>query len=343
MPTLDKPMLVEKMNKFVRQVRKNGNKIGTCPMSMAIDYNNVCNLKCDFCYEQNETKYNKEHLTMQEIERIADEAHDLGIWEIVLQGGELLINVDNCIEIVKACKPERFRMILITNGFFLTEEIALRLKENGVDCVGVSVSDLNKETHDASRGVEGAHARALDALDNCKKVGLTVWAQVIFGHHNSHSTELREFLEYLKYKDIGTYFLLAMPYGTYKDKYLDAEDMRIFSELRKKYTCSFDTWDMFDSRKERITGCWSMNRCFVTPLGDVLPCPFINIKLGNVREKSLKEIYEDSFKIKYFSQYSPVCIAGQNREFRKKFLDGRSESMFEPIIATDVFTKEDYI
>lgn len=342
MATMNKPALVEKMSKFVRQLRQNGNQIGNIPRSLALDYNNLCNFKCDFCYERGETKYNKEHLSLDEISRIADEASDLGIWEIVLQGGELLINVDVLIDIIKAFQPERFRMVLVTNGYFLSSDVATRLAQSGLDCVGVSVSSLNAEEHDRSRHLGGAHVKALEALENARNAGMVAWAQPIFGHHNSRSLELYEFLDYLKEKNFGIYFLLAMPYGIWKDNYLDTEDIRIFNEIRKNYNCSFDTWDLYDRKKERISGCWAVNRLFITPLGDVLPCPFINIKIGNIKEQSLQEIVDYGFSIKYFGETSPICLAGQNKKFRDKYLNG-STSMFEPMLASEVFDNEDFI
>ncbi len=341
MAEMKKPVVIEKMHHYIRAVRKNGNSVGKIPRSMALDYNNVCNFKCEFCYEQEEKKYNKERLPFEVIERIADEAHELGIWEIVLQGGELLLDPKALIQLIRAFKPERFRMILVTNGYYLSQELAEQLEREGLDCLGVSVSSLDSKEHDRSRGVKGAHERAIQALEYGKKAGLTVWAQPIFGHHNSHSKELFTFLDYLKEKDYGIYFLLAMPYGVWKDNYLDAEDIKIFNQIRKNYQCSFDTWDFYDRKKEKITGCWAVNRLFITPLGDVLPCPFINIKIGNVKVQSLKEIVDYGFRIKYFGEYSPVCLAAQNRRFREKYLQG-STSMFTPEEADKVFSSEDF-
>lgn len=342
MSIMNKPLVVEKLHKYRKKIKENDEKVGKIPRSLTIDYNNACNLKCDFCYEREEEQYNHISLSLEDIERIADEASELGVWEIVLQGGELLINVENTVKIIQACKPERFKMVLITNGYYLSQEVADILVQVGLDGIGVSVSSLNAEEHDSSRKKKGAHQKAMEALDNAKRAGLDVWAQVLFGHHNSREKELYEFLNYLKRKDMATFFFLAMPYGVWKDNYLDAEDIEIFNQIRKEYKCDHDIWNEFDRKKEKISGCWALNRMFITPLGDVLPCPFINIKIGNIHEQSLKEILEYGFSIKYFGGYSPVCLAAQNRKFREKYLDGCGTSMFKPALAADIFNDDDF-
>ena len=78
--------------------------------------------------------------------------------------------------------------------------------------------------------------------------------------------------------------------------------------IRQNYDCFFDTWDMYDRKKEKVTGCWTVNRTYISPLGDVFPCPYLPIKIGNILEQSYKEILEYGFSIKYFGGFSPVCI-----------------------------------
>lgn len=133
-----------------------------------------------------------------------------------------------------------------------------------------------------------------------------------------------------------------MPYGEWKDNYLDSNDMGIFKKIRKKYNTYFDTWDFYDRDKEKTSGCWAGNRPFVTPLGDILPCPFINISFGNINNESLESIYKKMFQIKYFAEYSPVCLAAQNKLFRTKFLDKLNQSMFEAGKYNLIFTEGDY-
>ena len=40
----------------------------------------------------------------------------------------------------------------------------------------------------------------------------------------------------------------------------------------------------------KILGCTTVNRVYITPIGDVLVCPYVHIKIGNIFEKSLKKL-----------------------------------------------------
>lgn len=342
MALIKKPAVVEKVHKFMRNVKKNDNRIGKIPRAITLNYNNVCNFKCDFCFSADENnKYLKDALSFETIKDLADQAHELGIWEIVLTGGELLINKKKLLQLIESFGPERFQMVLITNGYLLTQEYANELANAGLDCVAVSISGMDEEEHDASRHVKGAHKQALNALKNAQNAGIAAWPNVIFGHHNAFSKDLLDLLEHAKENKYSTYLMMAMPFGSFKDSSMDSEDLKRLHWIRQNYDCYFDTWDMYDRKKEAITGCWTVNRTYISPLGDVFPCPYIPVKIGNIFEQPLKDILDYGFSIKYFGGYSPVCISAFNKEFRQKFLK-EDKTVFDPYIATEIFSKEDY-
>ena len=82
---------------------------------------------------------------------------------------------------------------------------------------------------------------------------------------------------------------------------------------------------------------------YITPIGDVLVCPYVHIKIGNVYEQSLKEIRDFGFTIKHFSEHSPLCLAGENKEFIQKYMSYEGQSIFNPAVAKEIFTEADYV
>lgn len=342
MALIKKPLVVGKVHMFMRNVRKNRNRIGKIPRAITLNYNNMCNFKCEFCFSSDENnKHIKDSLSFEAIKELADQAHELGIWEIVLTGGELLINKPKLLELIKAFGADRFQFVVITNGYLMTQEYADELADAGVDCIAVSISGMDSDEHDKSRRVPGSHERALKALKYAKNAGMAAWPNVIFGHHNAFSQDLIDLLEHAKENKYSTYLMMAMPFGSFKDSSMDAEDLKRLHWIRQNYDCYFDTWDMYDRKREEITGCWTVNRTYISPLGDVFPCPYIPIKIGNILEQPLKDVLDYGFSIKHFGGHSPVCISAFNKGFRDKFLK-EDKSVFEPYIAQEVFAKDDY-
>ncbi len=342
MAMIDKRDVIRKVHAFMHNVRKNNNRIGKIPRAITINYNNVCNFKCDFCFSADpKNEHLKKALSFDTIKDLADQAHELGIWEIVLTGGELTLNKEKLIRLIHTFGSARFQIVLITNGYKLTQEYADELAANGLDCVAVSVSGMDAKEHDKSRGVAGSHARALQALKHVKNAGMAAWPNVIYGHHNADSQDLLDLLEHAKENEYSTYFMMAMPYGSFKDNLMDSNDMKRLDWIRKNYNCFFDTWDMYDRKKEKITGCWTVNRSYISPLGDVFPCPYIPIKIGNILEQPLKEILDYGFGIKYFGGFSPICISAFDKRFREKFLK-EERDIFNPYDAKEIFFQEDF-
>ena len=106
---------------------------------------------------------------------------------------------------------------------------------------------------------------------------------------------------------------------------------------------SVRVFNLFDKKNEKILGCTTVNRLYITPLGDVLACPYVHIKLGNVKEQPLKEIVEQGFKFKHFREHSSLCLAGEDKEFISKYMTAEGQSIFNPVLASEVFSKKDMV
>ena len=98
-----------------------------------------------------------------------------------------------------------------------------------------------------------------------------------------------------------------------------------------------------DKQYEDVLGCNTVNRMYITPLGDVLVCPYVHIKIGNIYEKSLREIKDYGFSINRFRNYNSLCLAGEDKEFNRKYMQFKGQSIFNPVLASDVFNEDDFV
>ncbi len=348
MTLFTQPRLMEKLRGFHNYLRKNNGKIATKQRGIDLNYNNACNLRCQYCFTNSpKGDHIKEELPVDLIADIADQADALGIFEFDLQGGELLLMPDKLFAVLKAIQPERFYLYLTTNGYFLDEAMAKRLASAKVSRVSVSIDSLDEKVHDKIRGRKGSWKRAIEALKHVRNAGIDPYLNITVGHYNAFSDDVKQLCRYSKEQKYTTLLNVAVPSGMAQnasDIMVDDNDRFHLNELRKNHNNILrDIWNPFDKNSEMILGCNTVNRLYVTPAGDVLACPYMHIKIGNVYEQSLKEISDYGFSIKYFNNHSDLCLAGEDRAFVKKFMQGKGQSIFKPLEAKNIFSKDDFV
>ncbi|MBI1860419.1 MAG: radical SAM protein [Deltaproteobacteria bacterium] len=351
MELFKKPRLLEKFRSFHKYVSQTKGKIGTKQRGIDLNFNNACNLKCEYCFTNSpKGDHAKDTLPVSKVAEIANQADELGIFEFDLQGGELLLRPDKLFEVLEAIKPERFYLYLTTNGYFLDEAMAQKLAKAGVSRVSVSVDSIHAETHDKIRGKKDSWRRAMEGLKNVQAAGIDPYLNITVGHYNAFSDDIKQLCQYSEDHNYTTLINVAVPSGMWlkidkmTEVMVDENDKARLIELRKKHKNILrNIWNPFDKNYENILGCNTVNRLYITPLGDVLVCPYVHIKIGNVFQQTLKEISEFGFKIKHFHDHSDLCLAGENKDFVKKFMSFEGQSIFHPADAKQIFKAEDYV
>ncbi len=348
MSLMEKPQAMAKMHRLYRNIKKNGGRIGTNLRVLELVYSNACNFKCEHCSTRAPLGENADVLMpLDKVAELADEAHELGIVEWNMHGGELLTNKARLLELIRAIKPERFYVFLTSNGFLLTKETAEELAEAGVNRVSISIDSFNPKVHDAFRGVEGAYAHAMQALEYVKEAGMDPFMNITVGHFNAFSEDVENLCRYSYEHGYKTFINIAIPSGNWQghlDVVVDDRDRAHLMELRKKYgNIHRDLWNPFDKENEGVLGCQTMSKLYVTPSGDIFPCSFMHISLGNVYKQKLKDIIDYGYSIRYFHDHSEKCLAGEDLSFIKKYMVDKKMSVMEPLDAKEIFKEEDYI
>lgn len=338
-----KKRMTEKMILLSREYGKN-HKHGTSVKGFILNYSNKCNFTCPHCYTRSGAgEFGETKLTMDDIRRLANEADELGVYEIDIQGGEPLLN-PQLFDILKAIQTDRFYVYITTNGWLLDKSMAERLAEAGVDRISVSIDAFSPEEHDHFRRREGSFQRCIDALNFTQEAGMKAYVNIVVGHYNAQSKELKEFVQYLDKNNWGIVFNCASPTGNWRNNYdvmLREEDSRALEQLKKEHPSIIrDLWNYFNPNDELVYGCPAVNLFYVNPLGDILPCPYIHTKLGNIKEEPLKDIIERGFSVKKFREYSGKCLVGEDLEFAHKYLK-KDMTILNPIALDELFDKDD--
>ena len=343
-----KKRLLEKVRHFHKHLKNNDGKVGTYHRGIELNLNNACNLRCKYCFTGSpKGDHVKDFMPLDKLKEIADEADKLGYIEWDLQGGEVTLRPDKLFDALDAIQPERFYLYVTTNGYKIDRKIINELGKRGVSRMSVSFDSWDPDFHDEMRGRKDSWKRAIQALEYIQEAGMDPYMNVTVGHYNAKSEELRMLLEYSKNKKYRTLINVACPTGMWNqvhDVVCDEEDQKHIRELRKEYkNLNRNLWNPFDPKLEKIMGCTTVNRMYITALGDVLACPYVHIKIGNVFENTLKEISDYGFSIKHFRNHSDKCLAGEDLNFIKKFNSTPGKTIFNPVKASEIFQKEDFV
>lgn len=153
-----------------------------------------CNLACDYCCVRSSPRTERRALGEDRVRRIADEALDAGVSELILTGGEpfLLPDID---DLVAAC-TRRLPTTLLTNGMLLTGTKLERLRRMDRDrlTLQISLDSPTPDVHDGHRG-RGSWARAVKGIRTAQDEGFAV--KVAATVPVAHIRELDPFHEFL--------------------------------------------------------------------------------------------------------------------------------------------------
>lgn len=292
---------------------------------MAVNYKPVtcvwevtmgCNMRCGHCGSSC-TDPLPDELTTEEAISIIDQISEIGLRWITLSGGEPLTRKDITV-LVSHLSKKGVSVNIISNGWLIDEEIANKLKCAGISTVAISI-DGTKDIHDSIRK-KGSFDHAVSAIKNLKAEKITVGVVTTISKLNINILE--ELKETLISMGVDSWQLqLGLPMGNFKERpdwvvepkevddiidfcYKTAKEGRIqifpadcigyysYKDLKiKEITFKNRPYPIWDGCNAGINSFGLLHN------GDVLGCTSIRDREfieGNLREKSLKDIWHDN-------------------------------------------------
>jgi MoaA/NifB/PqqE/SkfB family radical SAM enzyme len=332
----EKPYVYEKIMKFDEKIRR-----GESIAIIQFQYNYTCNFRCQHCsVKRFQGKKDGQQFTMPDVRELARQADEMGLARITITGGEPLVFKD-LDALVEALDPQKFYINCDSNGWLLDEKKARHIKSIGIDRIQLSIDSLDAKEHDSFRGAKGSYERCMRAIEASLDAGLGIFIQTVVTKQRLHSNEFIEFVEYFNKKGIGVFVTYAKPVGAWEGNFnvlVDKDDMNYMKEFEKKH----NVFTHLTSAYGLNMGCIAVKGMFsVTQYGDVLPCPYIHISIGNVFDEPLKDIIQRGLNIKYFGEHVDTCLISEDREFINKYIVNRIYNKSLPVPCAEVFTDED--
>jgi MoaA/NifB/PqqE/SkfB family radical SAM enzyme len=182
----------------------------------------------------------------------------------------------------------------------------------------------------------------LRAIDAALGAGLSVLLNTVVTKQRFHSHEFIDFLEFTKNLGVGVVMMLAKPAGSWEgnsDILLNEDDLAHVRELEKHYNAFTHLVPAYGLD----LGCIAVKRMVsITKYGDVMPCPWIHISLGNFFDEPLKNILERGMKIKFFGKRMETCLGSVDGVFLRNYIDKMIGKPF-PGPYSEIFTGEDFL
>lgn len=277
---------------------------------MIISWNTTqaCNISCIHCYRDAGDK-RPDELSTEQGKKLLDEMARANFKIVILSGGEPLMRKD-IFELITHAKSIGLRPVLGTNGILITEEIAQRLKDAGLARAGISLDSTDKLKHDRFRQFDGAWDKTMDGIKACKKVGLPFQIHTTAMNWNEPEiTDITDLAVDLGAAGHHVFFLVPVGRGKdIEDTTLQTEAYEALLErildkqsevsIELKPTCAPQFMRIakergMDMRFSR--GCLAgTHYCVILPNGDVQPCPYLPIKVGNVKQTDFDKLWNES-------------------------------------------------
>ncbi len=297
-----------------------------------INITHRCNLRCMHCFRSAGEAMENE-LTTAEIFGVVDEATSIGCLEIVISGGEPLLR-DDALQILDYVKEKDIKSLkLLTNGTFVSREIAEALKEMEPIYVQVAIDGATEATVDRIRG-DGVFRRAIAGVKHLAEAGLARDLVVSMTLLNTNLGEIEEFIKLaLDLGATGVHFPVFQAVGSGKrnrdELGLDTESMHVALKtiltMREKHspkiTVSLTPEIVKYVKGSRRDYCGAaISLWSVEPDGRVTPCSGLcdaQFIAGNIRHQGLKEIVSESPVSRQFRELrltdNPHCASCELR------------------------------
>lgn len=287
-----------------------------------------CNLDCSYCWvgagipEENE-------LTLEEIHEIIDESYGLGVRQIKITGGEPFYR-DDILDIIEAANRKNITLDVETNGTLIKEKQFMSLRNLTNIHFLVTLDGHIKSIHESTRRENGSFEATIKCMKLLGNNAIPFSVITVTNKYNAQFlTDIQKFsfeLGAVSHRAI----LTLQPIGRgveAKEICLDFEDIvQLISNMynfkrKENKVLSIGTAHstlppaLQPFNDLELTSCgWGWELCGILSNGDVSVCgaAYESLKLvaGNIREESLRKIWEESDFFHFLRSISPSELKG---------------------------------
>lgn len=297
------------------------------PFSVVFSVTYKCQCSCIHCSVR-DYKRHSEDLSAQEVNTIIDSIDRWGPVKITFFGGEPLLRKD-IVEIVRYTSDKGIRTSLDTNGILLDETVAVELKKAGIGNINISIDSAKEEVHDTLRRNKGCFVSAVKGLELCVKHKITCLISTYASKRSVNERDLEAIIHMAKNIGAnGVKILFPILSGEWRERESERlntrEEVYVKSLLDPSFVYIEDALEMMMTRGKQCSAL-KRNLIYISPYGDVQPCPAIPITFGNILHENMEDVIAKMNRSALFKKHRLChsCLMN-DQDFRKSFFANRA-------------------
>ena len=191
-----------------------------------------CDLACKHCRAAAQPIAHPDELTNAEGKALIDQIAEMHIPIFVFTGGDPLKRKD-VFELIEYASGKGVKVALTPSATpLLTREAIFKLKEAGLVRLGISLDGSTAEINDTFRGLPGAYARTIQAIEWANEAGIPIQVHTTISRHNAHDLDnLCALFEKLAIVMWNVFFLVPVGRGQLGDLLNGEEFEQVFGKI----------------------------------------------------------------------------------------------------------------
>jgi radical SAM protein len=191
-----------------------------------------CDLACKHCRAAAQPIAHPDELSNEEGKALIDQIADMGVPIFVFTGGDPMKRKD-VFELIRYAAGKGVQVALTPSATpLLTRDSIFKLKEAGLVRLGISLDGSSPEIHDTFRGLPGAWARTIQAIEWANEAGIPIQVHTTISRHNAHDLDnLCALFEKLAIVMWNVFFLVPVGRGQQADLLSGEEFEAVFGKI----------------------------------------------------------------------------------------------------------------
>lgn len=279
--------------------------------SVEIIHTLKCNCHCSFC-SVDKLSEKVQVMPKENVRRIIDQLQTAGIVAAIFLGGESLTD-PNLIDYIAYARSRKMIPVLQTNGTLLTEEMIRRLHGAGLFTIAITLQDTIPEVHDRVVGKKDSLPIILKALPLLKKYKIKTTLKTLYSKETLASGAFERIRKFARRQGLPLNVNPFMPVG----RGVGRENM-LTGPDKKRYllTTLADPGITTHTKTEYDSQCPAGNLYLgIFPNGEILPCYFLPISVGNIADTSIDEARRRAVRMGIFPKGTDSCIVALDTLF----------------------------